>query len=495
MPPQDPAQSGGKSHGWVADTIWNAGKKALELGKGALGSSEAMQMAAATRKLGKPQPPIPPVDQWTTRPIDERYAELFDPTGTASSAIGLGKDAAHEFGQGNVGGGATDLAAMLAMGRGATSLLTRGSGPAPLPVRGTSAFTNLGSDARVAATDAARQQLVKTLTTMGASAPEQVKILAIVDRYPQLLAHQTEIKPIGLWDRLTNTNTAGRYEPMDASRGTGRISINPEGPSYGHTLFHELTHGKQGVVLKEKFLPTYIEQQDVHGYAKMPMETSAVNMGDKYFPLNSPETLQFWKDRRPPRTFANTVTRIADPILPALDTPTGHLFTDGLKVAPWIAGGGAASFALADHLAQSQPADQPAPSYAHAISPPPASRNTPAETTPLTADEGQAFRNWTYTNRNAPGIARWQTEPYDMPGFFHDKEALSRWKPGDHFPDTYKQHGHDTFSVESKYSTNSNDGGRWVGDMFIPPVNLHPEVPHDRLTALAEALARQQKKK
>jgi hypothetical protein len=37
-----------------------------------------------------------------------------------------------------------------------------------------------------------------------------------------------------------------------------------------------------------------------------------------------------------------------------------------------------------------------------------------------------------------------------------------------HWPDTFKQHGHPTFSVESQYSRGPSDGGHWLGDLFLP---------------------------
>lgn len=44
-----------------------------------------------------------------------------------------------------------------------------------------------------------------------------------------------------------------------------------------------------------------------------------------------------------------------------------------------------------------------------------------------------------------------------------------------HFPDTYKQHGHPTFSTESQYSRGLQDGGRWLTDDILmpPPVPSH----------------------
>ena|SRR3990167_6107801 len=74
------------------------------------------------------------------------------------------------------------------------------------------------------------------------------------------------------------------------------------------------------------------------------------------------------------------------------------------------------------------------------------------------------FRRWLEKNKDAPGIRGWD-EPdsrYDIRGFFADKEALNSWKPGEHGTDLYKQHGHPTFSTESKYSRGPWDGGTWL---------------------------------
>jgi hypothetical protein len=42
---------------------------------------------------------------------------------------------------------------------------------------------------------------------------------------------------------------------------------------------------------------------------------------------------------------------------------------------------------------------------------------------------------------------------------------------GAHGPDTYKQHGHPTFSTESKYSRGKWDGGTWIpgSEVLMPP--------------------------
>lgn len=47
-----------------------------------------------------------------------------------------------------------------------------------------------------------------------------------------------------------------------------------------------------------------------------------------------------------------------------------------------------------------------------------------------------------------------------------------------HGVDTFKQHGHPTFSQESQYSRGPYDGGMWVGDNYLPQLPL--AVSHKR---------------
>lgn len=90
-----------------------------------------------------------------------------------------------------------------------------------------------------------------------------------------------------------------------------------------------------------------------------------------------------------------------------------------------------------------------------------------SERTPLTPVEEQQFRIWAAMN----GIKD-VDEPdayYDYRGFWKQTQGRPH-PPGSeqHFPDTFKQHGHPTFSVESQYSAGPYDGGRWVGESFVP---------------------------
>lgn len=92
------------------------------------------------------------------------------------------------------------------------------------------------------------------------------------------------------------------------------------------------------------------------------------------------------------------------------------------------------------------------------------------EMTQLSPLEEALFQKWLQQNAEVPGVKNWDSPDakYDLRGFFNNKEALGRWKPGEHYPDTYKQHGHPTFSRESQYSTGPNDGGRWAEDTYLP---------------------------
>lgn len=104
------------------------------------------------------------------------------------------------------------------------------------------------------------------------------------------------------------------------------------------------------------------------------------------------------------------------------------------------------------------------------------------ETTRLSPSDEAKFQAWAAANKiadvNSPEAH------YDYRGF---------WKAGGpgpaadgHFPDTFKQHGHPTFSVESQYSTSPTDGGQWVGGKFVPSAT--PAGPATPATGRAGAL-------
>jgi hypothetical protein len=103
---------------------------------------------------------------------------------------------------------------------------------------------------------------------------------------------------------------------------------------------------------------------------------------------------------------------------------------------------------------------------------PPTKVDRKAETTSLNEAEEKSFQEWAKQN-GITDIDSPQTF-YDYRGYWKDVAAKGQdqrkeYPDGLHFPDTYKQHGHPTFSVESKYSTHPSDGGRWAGEKYVPP--------------------------
>ena len=100
---------------------------------------------------------------------------------------------------------------------------------------------------------------------------------------------------------------------------------------------------------------------------------------------------------------------------------------------------------------------------------------TTVEATALSPLEEAQFQQWAKVN----GIADIDhpESRYDYRGYWKDVAAKGvdqrkAYSDGPHFPDTYKQHGHPTFSVESKYSKGPQDGGYWDGERFIPPMRV-----------------------
>lgn len=99
-----------------------------------------------------------------------------------------------------------------------------------------------------------------------------------------------------------------------------------------------------------------------------------------------------------------------------------------------------------------------------------------AETTLLSPIEEALFKSWTKANQIKDADA--PEAHYDYRGFFKTTNGAVH-PPGsvEHFPDTFKQHGHPTFSIESIYSKGPFDGGMWAGDQFIP--EMKPAISHE----------------
>lgn len=91
------------------------------------------------------------------------------------------------------------------------------------------------------------------------------------------------------------------------------------------------------------------------------------------------------------------------------------------------------------------------------------------ERTVLTPFEEWRFREWAKAN-NVTDVDHPELR-YDYRGYWKSTAAKGQdtrkdYPDGPHFPDTYKQHGHPTFSEESQYSTGPGDGGTWIGERF-----------------------------
>ncbi len=76
---------------------------------------------------------------------------------------------------------------------------------------------------------------------------------------------------------------------------------------------------------------------------------------------------------------------------------------------------------------------------------------------------------------------------YDYRGYFKEFGDKPIQFGTDHFTDTYKQHGHPTFSQESQYSAGPRDGGMWLNDETLlkqPPMAVSHEDPMQRVRAM-----------
>lgn len=91
-------------------------------------------------------------------------------------------------------------------------------------------------------------------------------------------------------------------------------------------------------------------------------------------------------------------------------------------------------------------------------------------------------------------VKRYKIKDLDHPSSFYDYRGafLAGAKPdkSGHWPDTFKQHGHPTFSVESRYAFPGDpEAGTWKGNTYIPNPRA-AEVAHVRaLRASAHSVA------
>jgi hypothetical protein len=104
------------------------------------------------------------------------------------------------------------------------------------------------------------------------------------------------------------------------------------------------------------------------------------------------------------------------------------------------------------------------------------------ETTELSPYREKIFRLWA----RYLGLNDVDTAPYDYRGAFMAgvKPETSAVDGMPHWPDTFKRHGHPTFSVQSQYSAGPFDGGAWGGpdgERYISPL---PKIAPRDVTAV-----------
>lgn len=88
-----------------------------------------------------------------------------------------------------------------------------------------------------------------------------------------------------------------------------------------------------------------------------------------------------------------------------------------------------------------------------------------ADVTKLSPTEEAAFQAWVRANKITDVDV--PESHYDYRGYWKEFGNKPIRFGVDHFTDTYKQHGHPTFSQESKYSSGPSEGGMWIGDTFL----------------------------
>lgn len=110
-------------------------------------------------------------------------------------------------------------------------------------------------------------------------------------------------------------------------------------------------------------------------------------------------------------------------------------------------------------------------------------RKPRSEVTRLPVKDELRFQAWAH--RNGITDVDHPDSHYDYRGYWRSVKGADH-QQGAHFPDTFKQHGHPTFSVESQYSRGPNDGGHWQGENFVPPVGppADQRIPNDILPTM-----------
>lgn len=149
-----------------------------------------------------------------------------------------------------------------------------------LPVGGVTTFLRNGVPdvaSRMAATQSALGKLASTLRNIGGSAADSGHIAEIAHRYPRVMAHLEDVKP------LENLGALGQsIQTLRAPAGRSVMKLAPHDsanlhPSYSlpDTFAHELVHTAQRVGLKDRLDPLYEHANQELGYKFNPFEVSA----------------------------------------------------------------------------------------------------------------------------------------------------------------------------------------------------------------------------
>lgn len=99
------------------------------------------------------------------------------------------------------------------------------------------------------------------------------------------------------------------------------------------------------------------------------------------------------------------------------------------------------------------------------------------ERTMLTPEEENQFLAWATLNKIKD--VDHPDNRYDYRGYWKQiaskgNNATKMYADGLHFTDQFKQHGHPTFSIESRYSRGPWDGGMWNQETYLPQMTPAP---------------------
>jgi hypothetical protein len=140
--------------------------------------------------------------------------------------------------------------------------------------------------AREMFTEYTKENLNKVIKAMGIGPDEAAKMHGLVDKYPRIAAHLTDIQHIPNEQGGLANFSEGFQPGMGAIALTNRAKSAP-----AHALAHEMTHAAQNIGLKDKFRSSYddatalLTKQGEDGYLRNPFEVSARRAADHKVPL------------------------------------------------------------------------------------------------------------------------------------------------------------------------------------------------------------------